>query len=562
MDKQRSSLFSMTIRLLKIAGPVKGLLTVSTLASIVGNVSQMGLMGFGALLILSAAGRIDSGSPQLWGGLMLLSALTIVACRYLEGYISHAGAYKLLADMRVQMFETLRELAPACLMDRQKGDILSIAVADIETIEYFFAHTIGPLFTVILLPAITLGIAAFNSYLFVLALLPIYIVISIVLPLVAIRTGRDIGLRYRERISQLKSLILESVNGLRDIQIFDIGKRRSEQVREKTEEINEAAHQLTIHRQLVTSAPTFFVYLARIMVLAVASYLALQGQHDAAGVVVLSFVVSASFSSTQSLTSVISNLLETYAAAERLFILEDTLPEVVEIAHPKKLEHISTVEFKDVSFSYTPNGAAILDRLNLTIKAGDKIGIVGESGIGKSTIIRLLLRFWEPTSGEILIDNVPLKNISLQSLRSRIAMLEQDTFIFNDSIAANIALGKPEASQEEIIAAAKRARIHQFILTLPDGYETQMGELGSRLSGGEKQRIGIARAMLMDPDILVMDEPTSSLDVLNEKGLLKTLEEEYSDKTILLVSHRASTLTGCNRILRLNLGKVADVAAN
>ena len=560
MDKsERRSLGGLTLRLLRVAGPVKGMLALSTLASIIGNVSHMGLMGFGALLILSSA-QLASGEPLQWGILMFISALLIVVCRYLEGYISHAGAYRLLADMRVKMFETLRVLAPACLMDRQKGDILSIAVADIETIEFFFAHTIGPLFTVILLPTITLMIAGMNSPLFVAALLPIYLVISIILPLVAINTGRQIGVNYRVRIGELKSLVLESVNGLKDIQIFNIGQQRSEQVTHQTEEINKAAHALTMHRQLVTSMPTFFVYLARIMVIGVASRLALEGQSNPAGIVVLSFVVSASFSSTQSLTTVISNLLETYAAAERLFTLEDTLPEVQEIAHPKRIERIQDISFNDVTFSYTDTSPSILDKMSLHLRAGDKVGIVGESGIGKSTIIRLLLRFWEPKGGSITVDGIPLGNLSLQSLRSRIAMLEQDTFIFNDTIAANIALGKPEASHEDIVAAAKRARIDQFIMTLPDGYDTQMGELGGRLSGGEKQRIGIARAMMMDPDILVMDEPTSSLDVLNEKGLLKTLEEEYADKTILVVSHRASTLTGCNRILKLEAGKLVDLA--
>ncbi|MDR2101503.1 MAG: ABC transporter ATP-binding protein/permease, partial [Treponema sp.] len=554
--KTGTGVLTLSKRLFKIAGPVKGLLTVSTLASIIGNISHIGLLASAAMLILLCAGQSSAGSPWFWGAAMFLCAGGIFSCRYIEGYVSHAAAYKLLAMMRVNFFKTIGRLAPARLMDRQKGDILSIAVADIETIEFFFAHTIGPLFTVFLLPLITLFAAGKNHILFAAALLPVYIIISILLPMTAIKTGRNIGRNYRAAIGELKTLILESITSLRDIQIFGFGKRRAEMVGEKTREINRAAHILTLHRQMVTSAPVFFVYLARILVVAVASYLVIRGMGNPGGIILLSFVVSASFSSTQSLTMVISNLLETYAAAERLFILEDAEPEVVEAENPVELGPIERIDFDHVGFRYRSEGEEILKDLNLSIRRGDRIGVAGESGIGKSTIIRLLLRFWEPTSGEIRINGIPLKRISLRSLRSRIVLLEQDTFIFNDTIAANIALGRPEASREEIEASAKRAHIHDFIQTLPEGYDTQLGEFGGRLSGGEKQRIGIARAMLPDPDILVLDEPTSNLDVLGEKGILKTLEDEYGDKTLLIVSHRMSTLSGCTRLLRMKEGKL------
>ena len=213
--------------------------------------------------------------------------------------------------------------------------------------------------------------------------------------------------------------------------------------------------------------------------------------------------------------------------------------------------NVGNVSFSNISFGYRKDWEPIIKRLNLNIRKGDKVGIMGESGAGKSTIVRLLLRFWEPDEGEISINGIPLTQISLKSLRSRIAMLEQETFIFNDTVGENIAIGKYSASSEEIVISAKKAHIHDFIAALPDGYDTQMGDLGGRLSGGERQRIGIARAMLSNPDMLVMDEPTSSLDVLNEKGFLKTLRDEYSDATILIVSHRNSTLADCDRIINL-----------
>ncbi len=552
--KFQYSIPAMTRRLLRIAAPVKKTLLISTFASILGNLSQMGLMGSGALLLLSCTdwgSSYASASPWTYGIFTAASGVLIVVCRYLEGVVSHVGAYDLLARMRVELFRSIRRLAPAYLVEREKGDLMNIAVSDIETIEFFFAHTIGPMFTVILLPCVTLGLALSIQPLFAAVLLPIYVIISVVFPCIAVRLGRPIGARYRERLGRLKSLVLESIYGLKDIQIFSFGSRRLEMVREQNRAVSRAAHGLVLHQQTVLAAPAFFVYLARIAIIAAASWLAAGGFVKPAETVVLSFVAMASFSSTQSLTTVVSSLLETYAAAERLFLIQDTPPEIQECRQPKACGPIRSIRFEHISFSYPGSGKEVLRDFDLDVGEREKIGIVGESGIGKSTVLRLLLRFWNPCRGRILVNGIPIQELSLEELYSRIAVLEQDTFLFNCSIADNISIGKPEASREEIIRAAKRAGLHDFIAGLPDGYDTQMGQMGARLSGGERQRVGIARTMLTDPDVLVMDEPTSSLDVLHEKELLKTLQEGFQDKMIFLVSHRPSTLTGCTRIVRL-----------
>ena len=552
------SIAEMVLRLLRIAKPVKGPLALATAASIVGNLAHMGLMGFGAMLLLSCAGRTDAGSPGLFAALMVASGALIVLGRYVEGVSSHAGAYRLLASMRIHLFESIRRLAPACLMDRKKGDLLNIAVSDIETVEFFFAHTIGPLFTVVLLPVTTLVLALCIHPLFAAVLLPVYLVISVGFPLLALKIGRPVGLKYRERLGEMKALVLESVYGIKDIQIFGHGAARLARVQAQNRRINRAAHGLTIHRQTVASAPTFFVYLARILLLAVATYLAANGAQNPVGTVVISFVATASFSSTFSLTTVISSLLETFAAAERLFAIEDTEPEVVEAEHPKKIGEIREIAFEGVDFSYRAGAEPILRGFSLTVRKGDWVGIVGESGAGKSTILRLLLRFWNPTGGDIRLNGVPIGETDLGELRGRIAMLEQDTLLINASIADNIALGKPDATREEIRGAARRAGLDDFIQTLPEGYDTQMGQMSARLSGGERQRVGIARVLLADPDVVVMDEPTSSLDVLHEKELLKTLREQYRGKTLLLISHRLSTLADCTRIVRLEQGRAVE----
>lgn len=554
------SLFILTKRLLKIASSMKQYFIISTIVSILGNIAQMGLMGFGACFILSVAGKLNSLSSQIYGVLMAISAVIIVACRYLEGYFSHVGSYELLAKMRVDMFGILRNLAPAGLIEYTSGDIMSRAMSDIESIEFFFAHTIGPLFTVILLPLITLIIAGSIDILFVYGLLPIYLIVSIVIPLMAIKLGRNIGISYRYKLGKLKTFLLDSVYGLSEIQIFDYGTRRIKELEEVNKDINHTTHKLAYHRQLVISTPSFFIYLARILIIAIASYLAIRGNQDTTAIIILSFIVSASFSSTQSLTTVVSSLLEAYAASQRYFDLEDMLPAVSEISQPRKLKKIEKIEFIDVTFKYPKTNKIIVDKMNFVINTKDKIGLVGKSGLGKSTLIRLLLRFYDVDEGKILINGIDIKEYSLVDLRKHIGTLEQETFLFNDTIANNIALGKPKAAKEEIINVAKMAGIHDLINSLPEQYDTLMGELQNRLSGGEKQRIGIARVLLVNPDLLVMDEPTSSLDVINEKGLLKTLDEHFSEKSWLIVSHRPSSLTSCNRIIRLENKQIIEKA--
>ena len=542
------SMKEMNRRLLAIGRPIRKYIAISTIASVVGALSHMGLMGFGALWLLAAAGFCDG--MITYAALTITCAVLIALCRYLEGLFSHLGAYGILAKMRVHLFDSIDRISPAYMIGRETGDIMNIAVADIETLEYFFAHTIGPMFTVILLPVTTVVLAWFVNPLYALVLIPIYIMISVVLPLGALIAGRGIGMRYREQLGDLKSRILESVYSIRDIHIFGAGNRKMEDVMQANSQVNKTAFGLTLHRQTIASFPNFFIYLARILILVCAGYLASKGIDHPVGTIAISFTATASLSSSFSLTFVVTSLLEAYGAAERIFKIEDTLPQTDEPETPVVCGEIETIEFKDVTFAYPNTERRILDHFNYVIHKGDQIGIAGESGAGKSTLLRLLLRFYAPSEGQILINGIPLNQISFSELHQRIAFLEQDTYLFDMTIAKNIGIAKPEASMEEIKDAARRAGIAEFIDTLPDGYDTDMGQMSARLSGGERQRIGIARILLRNPDICLMDEPSSALDALHEKELLHTLKTAYAGKTLLLISHRGSTLTGCNRILR------------
>ncbi len=554
MKKYAYSIPVLVSRLIKKAKPIAKYLTTSTLASIVGNLSHMGVMGFGALWIMRAAGILTTGSAWFYACMMLLCGLLIALCRYLEGVFSHLGAYGILAKMRVDLFTSINRLAPAYLIDQKIGDVINIAVGDIETLEYFFAHTIGPMFTVILLPVTTVVVALqFNPF-YAYVLIPVYLIISIIIPLVGLYLGRGIGKEYRKDLGKLKAVILENIYAIKDIQIYHASDDKIAQVMQYNDQVNKDMHAMTMHKQALSSAPNFFVYLGRVMILVVAAYLLSNGIGDPVGTIVISFITTASFSSTFSLTFVVIHLLEAFAAAERIFLIEDADPLTIDPKESIRIDHVECIDFEDVSFTYPKTNREILKHFNLSIQNQEHIGIVGESGSGKSTILRLLLRYYPIQTGKIHINKISLDQFSFEELHRHIAVLEQDTYLFNDTIAQNIAIAKPEATMDEIRLAAKRAGIDDFIMSLADGYDTHMGQMSSRVSGGERQRIGLARIMLKQPDVIILDEPTSALDVLHEKELLHTLEKEFKDKMILTISHRLSTLTYCDRIIQVKDG--------
>lgn len=559
MENQfKYSLSTIIKRLLNFARPIKSYLIISTLASIIGNLSHIGLMGFGSLYLLSLTSYLNT-NPDKWLILTIISASLIAICRYLEGVYSHIGAYGVLASLRVHLFSIIDRISPAFLIDHKKGDLMSIAINDIETLEYFFAHTIGPMFTVIILPLVTLFVAYQIHPYYFMVLLPLFILISIVIPLIALKAGNNIGMNYRKSLGELKSLVLESVYGIRDIQIYNDGEKRLEKILNENEIVNKASHGLTLHQQILSSVPNFFIYIARILIIVVSAYLISINQNNPTGTILISFVAAASFSSTFSLTFVVTHLLETFAAAKRIFIIEDTIPTVNQKETLQTCGEIQDIKFNNVSFTYPNTDVEVLKNLNFEIKKGDKIGIFGPSGIGKSTLFRLLLRFYDPNSGTISFNHIDLKDLSFNEIYQRIGMLEQETYLFDDTIFNNIAIAKERASLDEVKKAAEKAGIASLIDTLPEGYNTEMGQMASRLSGGEKQRIGIARIMLACPDIIVMDEPTSALDVFHEKELLHTLKTEYSDATWLIISHRMSTLTCCNRLYKLENGQLVQI---
>ena len=549
-EKRQMSILYMIKRLFGLTKPVAPTIALSAVGGVVGAFARIGLAVFSAHFLAASLGFDVPVSRQTSAVLFVVCGVLIAPCYYLEQFKGHDAAYHLLALMRTQIFAVLQRLAPAKLTGRRRGDIISMAIADIETIEIFFAHTIVPIIIAIIVPITVLIYVASISVPVALVLIPFYLYIGVINPILVSKLGRQKGREYRSLLGSLKSYILDSLRGLKEVLIFRNGKSRLENIDDGGYALNRLFIRINRQTTLMMAIPGFFVQMARIVVTAVCAALVISGGVAIGESVVLIMMVAASFEPLSALGGTAAALIQTFGAAERVFALIDEEPHVYDTGEQEFPAILETIDFETVSFNYPGGSEEVLRALDLSIKAGYKVGIVGESGCGKTTLLRLLLRFWDPDSGVVRINGSDIRVIGLEKLYSSIAMLEQDTYLFHDTIAGNIALGKPGASPDEIVQAAKRACIHDFVMTLPDRYETNVGELGGRLSGGERQRIGIARTLLKDNQVLLFDEPTSNLDVLNEKGLLQTLHEEFSNKTIIMISHRESTLGGCNEIYR------------
>lgn len=552
-DSKKMSGFKIMKRLARQIKPVSGYMGLCITGGILGQLTILGTLIAGVGIICSFAGIDMFLNTSQWIAVLFVCAVLRGPSRYLEQYFGHHVAYKLLAIMRVDLYDNLRKLSPAKMLDKKNGDVVSTAISDIECIEIFFAHTVAPIVIAIVISIVSLVLCAVIWPMIALVMLPFYLIIGIVIPIFSARSGRDTGRAYRSLLGDLKSYLIDSLKGIKEIIVFGKGTERLAEIDKKGNEINGVLHKLIRHRNFVMALPDLGRTLSRVAVMAICSYGMMIGEVGIGGAAVLMVVLAASFTPVIAISGLSGSLLQTFAAAERVFALEDEKPQVVDPVNPKKMgANSGEICFNNIGFTYPTRPNVVIDDFNMTAQKGEKIAFVGESGSGKSTALRLLLRYWDPNEGEILVGGTNIKDLTLKECRNNFAMLSQVTWLMNDTIEENIKIGNPNATYEEVVEAAKRACIHEFIENLPDGYQSNAGEMGSRLSGGERQRIGIARVCLRNTPIMILDEPTSSLDTLNEKSILKTLYTEFKDRTIITVSHRASTVAGCDRVYRLD----------
>ena len=508
---------------------------------------------------------------------MIVIAVLRGILHYVEQYCNHFIAFKLLAIIRHKVFAALRKLCPAKLEGRDKGNLISIITTDIELLEVFYAHTISPIAIATLTSIIMVIFIGRYHWLAGLLALAAYLMVGVVIPMWNGKRGSQKGMEFRTNFGELNSFVLDSLRGLDETIQYGQGEKRKEQMSERSKNLAGMQEDLSKMEGSQRSFTNMVILLASFGMLALTIWLYDKGAMGFEGILTCTIAMMGSFGPVVALSSLSNNLNQTLASGERvLSLLEETplveeIPGDVETSGTESMEHEFTgAEAENVTFAYKVNGSVgdredglgrgeevILDNYSLKLQPGKITGIHGASGSGKSTLLKLLMRFWDVQDGSVSVDGTDVRKIPTKHLRDMESYVTQETHLFHDSIANNIAIAKPGASREEIMEAAKKASIHDFIMTLPKGYDTEVGELGDTLSGGEKQRIGIARAFLHECPLILLDEPTSNLDSLNEGIILKSLKESAEKKTVVLVSHRVSTMNVADVVYEMENGRIS-----
>ena len=551
---ERKSGFLIMKRLILELKPLIPYMCITITMGVLGFLAAISITSFSAVAILSV---IDNGFKVSF----ISAIIVVVICailrgplRYIEQLSGHYIAFKILVILRDKVFTALRKLAPAKLEGKEKGNLISLITSDIELLEVFYAHTIAPIsIAVITNLIISIVLYSINPYYGFMGLL-LYIIIGFCIPYFTSKIGKKAGMEYRNKFGETNSYLLDSLRGLKEVLIFKNGEKRKENIHKLSEELNSKQKKIKLHEGVIRATTDFTIMVGMIGFTILGLYLYIEGKINFGQGILAIVILSSSFGPVVALSNLSNNLLQTFASAERLFNLLDENPEVIENPGERTLTNMD-IEYKDVTFSYKGR-EDILKNINIDVKRGDSIAIVGESGSGKSTFVKLLMRFFDTNSGDIIFGNENLKTLETKTLRDNQVLMSQETYLFNETIEDNIKIGYQNATKNEVEEAAKKASIHEFIVTLPKGYKTKVGELGGYLSSGEKQRIGLARAFLSKGNTLILDEPTSNLDTLNEGEILKSIKENKKDKTIILITHRKSTASICDKTFRLKNKKL------
>ena len=551
--KKRSG-FKVMARLIGLVKPLSGYMTLAVFMGLAGHLAATFITIFGGYAVTDAAGIKAPFSMTFIIVSVIVFALLRGVLRYAEQSCNHFIAFKLLALIREKVFIALRRLCPAKLEGKDKGDLISVITSDIELLEVFYAHTVSPVLIAVLFSVLLcLFIGRFHPLLGLIALAA-YVTVGAVIPVATSKISGGDGLRFRTESGELSGFVLDSLRGLPEILQYDCGEKRLEEMNVKIDGLSAAQKRMknrASQNQGVTG--TVILIFDLIMLLASAA-LYKNGSIDFAGTVIPTIALMSSFGPTVALSNLGSTLQNTFAAGNRVLDILEESPAVEEISDGQDIE-FSGAGAQNVTFSY--GGDVILKDLSVDIPKASVTGITGASGSGKSTLLKLFMRFWDTQEGQIRISDTDISKINTESLRNAESFVTQETHLFHDSIKNNIRIAKTNATDKEIEEACKKASVHDFIMTLKDGYDTPVGELGDTLSGGERQRIGIARAFLHDAPFMLLDEPTSNLDSLNEAIILKSLDTEKNDKTVLLVSHRKSTMRIADRIYSVEHGRMS-----
>ena len=544
--------------LILLLGSLAYIMVLAVINGSLGFLCAMGVTLFGAVGVAKALGESISLSYTAIIAFAVGCGVLRGMLRFFEQYSNHYIAFRLLAVLRDKIFGALRTLCPAKLESKQKGAIIAMITSDIETLEVFYAHTISPICIAVLVSVCVFCFvgAVAGRALAVVALLG-YLTIGILVPILASGRLKASGVRYRAEFSSFNAYFLDSIKGIRDIVLNNAGQQREAEVNARSEALLTETKKMKHDITKTTAATELCVSAFILAALAVGICLVASGRLSAGRMVIGVVAVFGSFGPVISISALPGNLTQTFAAGDRVLDLLAEKPAVTPVKDgtPTNFENLAV---KDLSFSYNAETPVLRD-ITLHAEKGEIIGIVGESGCGKSTFLKLLLRFWQKNSGEIRFGGVDVNDIDTDILLKNVTMVSQTTYLFDETIEENLRIAKPDATQEELEAACRMASVHEFILSLPDGYKTRVGTLGDNLSAGEKQRIGLARAFLRGSEWILLDEPTSNVDSINEGIILKALQAQKGKKSILLVSHRESTMAIADRIYRVKDGRMTEI---
>ena len=561
MSTQRKSLrrsgAKIMASLIALLGSLSYIMILAVINGSVGFVCAMGVTVFGAVGVAKALGETIALSYGWIIGLTISCGVLRGLLRYFEQYSNHYIAFRLLAVLRDKIFGALRVLCPAKLESKQKGSIIAMITSDIETLEVFYAHTISPICIAVLVSvAVFLFVGFVSSWYLALVALVGFLTIGIVVPLISSGRLKESGVKYRAEFASFSAYFLDSIKGIKDIVLNNAGEEREKEVNKRSDgllaETKKMKHNITRAGSAIELTVSVFV----LITLAVGILLVRNDMLSLGRMIIGMVTVFSSFGPVIAVGSLPGNLTQTFASGDRVLNLLAEKPAVEAVTNGKDFDY-ENLDVKDLSFSYDGQTEVLKD-VKMHAKKGEIIGIVGESGCGKSTFLKLLLRFWERSGGEINYDDIDIDQINTDSLLKNITMVSQSTYLFEETIEDNLRIAKPDATQEEIENACKMASVHDFIMTIPDGYKTQVGALGDNLSAGEKQRIGLARAFLRGSELILLDEPTSNVDSINEGIILRALKEQKNKKSIILVSHRESTMAIADRIYQVAGGVMTE----
>lgn len=551
--KKRSNLEIMA-KLIGMVRPLLGYMLLAITLGLIGHLLASFITIFAGYAALKVWGFPIAHSFAFFFVCMVVFAIARGFARYTEQSCNHYIAFKLLALIRAKAFAALRRLCPAKLEGRDKGDLISVITSDIELLEVFYAHTISPIAIATIYSVIlSLFIGHIHWGLGLLALAA-YVTVGVIVPVIASKTSGDLGLEFRNQSGSLSAFVLDSLRGLPETMQYGNGKKRMQQMNERTDRMNDCQEKMKRVTGLNMAVTNTAILVFDFLMLLSASYLYKEGIIAFDGIVIATLALMSSFGPVVALANLGTTLQNTFASGNRVLDILEEEPQVAEITGADQTTY-GQVTIEDVTFAYEKE--TILDGVSLDVPKQGILGIVGKSGSGKSTLLKLLMRFWDVDSGKLAIADREIGKINTEDLRRMQGYMIQETHLFCDSIAENIRIAKLDATREVIEEACKKASIHDFILSLPQGYDTPVGELGDTLSGGERQRIGLARAFLHDAPMMLLDEPTSNLDSLNESVILRSLREERGDKLILLVSHRDSTMRIADQVYQMKEGRVS-----